>query len=337
MSRLLVTGATGMLGSHVALYALETGWRVRGLVRSPGGADSLAVRGVELVLGNVQDAEAVRRAADGCDAVVHAAAAIGSRGPADPYMTTNVVGTRNVLEAARAASARMVHVSSTAVIGMERYAPGAPLDESMPLPDLPAWDAYGRSKQAAEREVARATRSGAVWVTTVRPPLMYGRRDRQFVPRVAATLSRGLAPLVGSGRNTLPLVHAASVAEGILAALAHDGANGRIYNLTEDRPVTGRTLLESALRGLGVRAAVVRLPRPLAAAGFVVLAGALTLAGRVDLARHARGTFMTLTRENPFSAARARAELGWRPNVRPDAAIEDAFRWWSTRRGGGDT
>lgn len=332
MSRLLVTGATGMLGSHVALAALEAGWRVRALVRNPVSAGWLAARGVELAPGDLLDAAGLGRAARDCDAVVHAAAAIGSGGDAERFVRGNVVGTENVLAAARQASARLVHVSSTAVVGAARYERPDPTDESVPLPELPGWDAYGRTKQAAERLVLAGSRSGAAWAAVVRPPMMYGRRDRQFVPRVGPVLRRGIVPLIHDGGTTLPLVHAGSVASGILQALACDGADGRIYHLTEDRPVTVRCLFEAAARGLGGRTRRVRLPRPVAGLGFLGVACGLVLAGRVDLARHLRGTYRTLTRDNPFSAARAREELGWRPEISPSDAIEDAFRWWAGRR-----
>lgn len=335
MSRVWVTGATGLLGSHVALAAVEAGWRVRALVRNPASADWLTARGVELVAGDLMDVASLRQAVRGCDAVVHTAAAIGSGGEPGHFFRGNVVGTENVLLAARTAGARLVHVSSTAVVGAARYRDEAPTEESMPLPELPDWDVYGRTKQAAECRVLRASRRGAVWAAVVRPPMMYGRRDRQFVPRVAPVVASGWVPLVGDGRTTLPLVHAGSVASGILGVLRHEGADGQVYHLTEDRPVTVRMLVDSAVRGLGGCARTVRLPRPVAGLGFAGLAGTLCLAGRVDLARHARGTYRTLTRDNPFSAERARKELGWRPDLVPAEALEDAFSWWAARRNGG--
>jgi len=121
---------------------------------------------------------------------------------------------------------------------------------------------------------------------------MYSRRDRQFVPRVGPVLRRGTFPLIGGGRTTLTLVHAGSVARGAVLAARTDRAAGRVYHLTNDFPVDTRTLVRCAAEGLGVRV---------------------------------RGV---LTRDNPFSSARARAELGWSPDVRPETALTEAFRWW---------
>lgn len=335
MNRLLVTGATGLLGSHVVLEALARGWQVRALVRRPDGAAVLAEAGAEIVRGDVLSAASLRRAMTHCDSVVHTAAAIGAGN--DPALrAVNVVGTENVLDAAAWAAARVVHVSSTAVFGGARYH-AVPTDEETPLPTLRAWDHYGRTKQAAERLALTASGEGRVWAAVVRPPVMYGERDRQFVPRVAPVLRRGWAPLPGGGTTTLPLVHAGSAARGILAALGYDRADGRIYHLTEDRPVTLRDVVEGAARGLGRPVRTLSVPRAAAGGFFALLAATLTCVGRVDLARHAPGTYRMLTRDNPFSTGRARAELGWRPRIEPREALEDAFRWWAAHRSGGRT
>lgn len=329
--RLLVTGATGLLGSHVVDEALGRGWAVRALVRDPARASALDRSDVELVAGDLADAPSIRRAAVGCAAVVHAAAVIGAESDLASFRAANVRGTEHMLDAAADAGARFVHVSSTAVFGRDRYR-DHPIDETEPLPTLPAWDAYGLSKQEAEGAVLRCAEQGRAWAAVVRPPLMYGPRDRQFVPRVAPLLLRyGVAPLPGRGLTTLSLVHAGSVARGIVDVLERAPATGRVYHLTEDRPLTVAELLESAARGLAIRPRIVRVPKAVLAAGFTGLAGALALVGRADLARRARGAYQMLTRPNPFSCERARAELDWRFDFDAPRALADAFRWWSER------
>ncbi len=332
--RMLVTGATGLLGSHVVDEARNRGWTVRALVREPARANGLRTRDVELTEGDLLSAASLRRAAEGCEAVVHAAAVIGAGTDLESFRAGNVAGTENVLDASAWAGARLVHVSSTAVFGQERYRE-RPTDEAVALPELPEWDAYGRTKQEAERAVLRDAEGGRVWAAVVRPPLMYGPRDRQFVPRVAPALRFGVAPLPAAGLTTLPLVHARSVAQGILAALERAPKSGSVYHLTEDRPVTVADLIEGAGRGLGVRLRRVPIPRPLAAAGFAGLAAFLVLTGRADVARRASGAYRMVTRPNPFSCERARAELGWRPELDPVEALTDAFRWWRERRARG--
>lgn len=333
MSCALVTGATGLLGSHVVERLRADGWTVSALVRTPEKARSLEELGVRLVEGDMTEARSVRRAVRGVEAVVHAAAYIAPGGRAQDFRRGNVDATGHVLSAAARAGARVAFVSSTAVFGQARYRL-APVDETSPLPELPEHDLYGRSKQEAEALVLQRHGKGDVWATIVRPPVMYGRRDRQFIPRIAPVLRARVFPLLGSGRTTLPIVHAASVADGIVRALERDEAGGRVYHLTNDDPLTVAELVRYAAEGLELRITSPRLPRLAGRVGFEALRLVLAGAGRSDLARHTTGTYRMLTRDNPFCSERARRELGWHPTIPHATAMPDAFRWWRRTEAG---
>jgi nucleoside-diphosphate-sugar epimerase len=332
----LVTGATGLLGSHLVERLLAEGWRVRALVRSPGSARWLAERGVELREGDVLGRESVARAAAGCEAVFHAAAAIMARGGWEAYRRANVEGTRNAVEAAVGVGARLLHVSSVAVYGPEaRYhAPdGGATDEETELRPLPAHAFYARSKREAEALALDAHRRGRTWVAAVRPCVMYGPRDRQFVPRVARTLSLGVAPLPGGGRATLAVVQAANVADGAVRAAASDLAGGRVYNLANDYAVTLVDFVRLAAGGLGRRVRPVPVPAWLVRTAMALVRGAARVLPALSVISSASLDF--LVRDNPFSSERARHELGWAPAVRPDVGVPEAFRWWRERHRGG--
>ena len=328
--RALVTGATGMLGSYIVERLRVGGWCVAALTRSPTGDPWLEEIGARPVQGRLEDAESLVRAASGMDVVFHAAAAIGSGGDWESFRKSNVVGTRNVVRAAARAGARLLHVSSTSVFGSARYREGL-TDEAVPLPDLPDHDVYGRSKQEAEEVVLEAHRTGELWAAVVRPPVMYGLRDRQFAPRVGPVLARGIFPLIGGGGTTLSLVHAGNVADGAILAASRSEANGQVYLLTDDFPVTVADLVRYAQEGFGTRVYAPDVPLGLGRAGFAALKSLLYLTGRGDLARHARGTLEMLTRDNPFTSARARQELGWSPAVPPRIGLTEAMRWWNSR------
>jgi nucleoside-diphosphate-sugar epimerase len=330
VTRAFVTGATGLLGAYLVERLAAAGWSVRGLVRDPARSRWIEALGAQVVPGELADPASLRTAARGCDAIFHAAAAIGAgRGPA--FHRDNVTGTENVVAAAEAAGSRLVHVSSTAVFGRERYHAAA-TDESTPLPELPASDAYGRSKQEAERVVLAAHAAGRVWASVVRPPLMYGKRDRQLVPRLGPVLERGWFPLVAGGTTTLTLVHADSVAEGAIRAAATPEAAGRVYHLTNDFDVTAADLVRYAAAGLGRRIRAPMVSRGAAKVAFRALAAGLVLYGRRDLARHTPGILDLLTRDNPFTSERARRELGWSPAMRPADGLVEAFCWWREHR-----
>jgi len=321
----LVTGASGMLGAHIVERLASSGWSVRGFVRNASNCGWLEALGATPVEGNLTDKASVRLAARGCDAIFHAGAAVGSGGAWENYHTANVVGTANVVDAA--GDARLVHVSSTAVFGEERYQPQA-TDETVALPVLPELDTYGRSKQDAERLVLEAATQGRVWATVVRPPVMYGRGDRQFVPRIGPVLMRGIFPLIDGGTARLPLVSASAVADGAVRAAGVDAACGRVYLLANDTPVTVADLVAFAAEGLGRRVRSPRVSLTTGRVAFGVLKAALRLSGRTDLAGHATGTFRMLTRDSPFTSARAAQELGWAPSTDPSQVLPEAFRWW---------
>ena len=325
--RAMVTGATGLLGSHIVEELVRTGWRVRALVRDPEPARWVEALGAELAEGDLHDPASLVVAARGCDAVFHAAAAIGAGGDWETFRRGNVEGTTHVVAAAQATGARLVHVSSTSVFGGARYR-DEPTDEAAPLPELPEHDVYGRSKQEAERVVLEAHAKGRISCAIVRPPVMYGVRDRQFAPRIGPVLERGVFPLIDGGRSTLTLVHAGSVAQGAVLAATTPHADGRIYHLTDDWPVDARTLASSAAEGLDVRIATPVVPLWAGRLGFGALKLALGAVGRGDLARHAGGTLNMLVRDNPFTSRRAREELGWDPSGSARRRLVEAFRWW---------
>ncbi|MDB4905910.1 MAG: nucleoside-diphosphate-sugar epimerase [Gemmatimonadetes bacterium] len=335
MPTALITGATGLLGSHVAERMLADGWQVRAMVRDVGSADArwLSDRGVELVRGDVLDAESFARAARGQEVMVHAAAAVLAKGGWEEFRTTNIEGTRIAIDAAADAGARMVMVSSVAVYGPDaRYSGTGPTDEETPLTPLPERGLYARSKRDSEALVLAAHAQGRLWATAVRPDVIYGPRDRAFVPKIGGLVSKGVAPLLGGGRSVMPIVHAANVADGIVRAAVTSQAGGKAYNLANDFDTTAREFFELAAQGMGKRLRFIPLPVSLVRAGMGALSvvSDLLLGGRFSAVGAQTVDF--LSRDNPFSSERARRELGWDPPVRPCEAIPEAFRWWANER-----
>jgi nucleoside-diphosphate-sugar epimerase len=327
----LVTGATGLVGTHTTQRLRRDGWAVRALVRDAARARALSDDGVTLATGDTLDAASVAAAARGCDVVFHTAAAVTPSGGWEAFSRPNIEGTRNVIAAAAAAHARLVHVSSVAVYGSSgRYAKaGRKTDEDMPLAPLPEQAFYARSKRESEALVLEAHAAGRLWATAVRPDVIYGTHDRQFVPRLARMLRRlRFAPIIGGGRNTLAIVHAANVADGMVRAATIDAAGGRAYNLANDFDVTTRDFFRLAGEGLGISLHMANIP-------FVVVRAALGVASMVAGSRWRvamDASLGFLTRDNPFTSERARRELGWNPVVRPEVGVPEAFQWTSRAR-----
>jgi nucleoside-diphosphate-sugar epimerase len=308
---------------------LRDGWSVRALVREP--SRFLAERGVPAVQGDVLDADGFSRAAAGCDVIVHAAAAITPRGGWEAFRRLNVDGTVAAIAAAERSGARLVQVSSVAVYGPQgRYRQdGGKTTEDSVLAPLPERAYYARSKRESEQLVMQAHTEGRIWATAVRPVVVYGERDRQFVPRVARLLRFGIAPIVGSGATTFSIVHAANVADGVVRAPFVERAGGRAYNLANDFDVPVRRFFELAGAGLGKRLRIVTISPAVARRGLGALKATLRAATGGRLSVVSTASLDWFTRDNPFSSERARRELGWSPPVRPEDGVPEAFRWWS--------
>jgi len=332
MSRALVTGATGQVGYHIAERLVADGWSVRALARSPGALSRIPP-GVEMHLGDVLDEASLHRAAAGCDVIFHAAANIIVRGGWDAYRVTNIEGTRNIISACERTRARLLQVSSVAVYGSSRYSgSGQKTHEDTPLGHLSRHAFYARSKRESEALVMQAHREGRIWATAIRPDVIYGRHDRQFVPRLARALAVApLIPLFRGGRTTLAVVHAANVADGAVRAATTDAAGGRAYNLANDYDVSVRRFFELAAQGLGRR--VYFMPLPLTPVSAALRATRWTLrALTLGAVSFSMTSLWFISEDNPFTSQRARDELGWNPRVRPEDGVPDAFRWWREQR-----
>lgn len=328
MRRALITGANGLVGAYLVERLAADGWRVRALVRAPARAAWLEPLGATLIGGDILDTARLRAAADGCDAIFHAAAFVTGTGGWEFYRTANIEGTRSAIAAAEAAGAKLVQVSSVAVYGGSARYGNAPTDEDTPLAPLPAGAHYARSKRESEALVLQAHAEGRIWATALRPDVIYGRHDRQFVPRVARVMARGYFPMFRGGRAVMAIVHAANVADGAVRAVDAAAAGGRAYNLANDYDVTVSEFVRLGELGLGRRVRRIPVPLPLARAGFRALGVGLRLVRGPSMARNSVGALDFLSRDNPFSSERARRELGWAPPVRPESGIPDAFRWW---------
>lgn len=331
MPAALVTGATGQVGSHVVEQLLRAGWNVRALCRTERADEALRAAGAEPARGDIQDRESLVAAAKGVSVIFHTAAAITAGGGWEGYRRLNVEGTASIIAAARSSGARLVHVSSVAVYGAGGRYGAEKTHEGTALGPLNERSFYARSKRESEQMVMDAQRAGDIWATAVRPSVIYGPRDRQFVPRMARALSLGVMPLLGGGRSILAVVHAANVAEGCILAAASDLAAGRAYNLANDHEVTVRDFFTLAAQGLGKRIAFVPVPIWAAklALGGVKLVDRMALGGKFAVATEGSLSFMS--RDNPFTSERARRELGWNPSVRPEDGVPEAFRWWKEK------
>ena len=322
----LVTGATGLLGSHLTDLLLERGQHVRVLVQRGDCVSHLAHPNVETCWGHLGDRAALAAAVRGVDRVLHCAARTGPWGPQAEYETANVRGLRALVESALAAGVRsFVHVSSITVHGNDVHGTA---DETAPVRVEP--NPYSRSKVAGERLLEHMIREQGTPITIVRPGWMYGPHDVASFARFAAMIQQGTMVVFGPGHNHVPLVYVRDVAQGILLASETPQAVGRAYILVNDEPVTQLDYLAAIATELGVPPPRRHIPYHLA---LMVGAGAETV-GHLTRRKSAppvmRYGVHMLGGENRFNISRARHELGFCPRVNLTEGVRRSVAWYRT-------
>ena len=317
--KVLVTGATGFVGSHLTEALRRRGDDVTALARSASKAAALAPLGVRVVPGDLHDRAALQRAVEGQEVVYHVAGVVAARSEAD-FLAANRDGTRHVTEAAeRAGVGRLVLVSSMAAAGPTIK--GRPLrGDELPRPVTQ----YGRSKLAAEGVV---TGSRLAW-TIVRPPMVYGPRDQEVL-KVFRLARVGLAPVLGDGMQELSAVHGADLADALVAAGTTAAAVGHTYYACHPEVFTGAEMALAVGRAMGRRLAVIRIPAAIGRGVLRVTEAAARLVGRTTIltADKANEFYQPAWTADPESLAR---DTGWRATRNLEAGLAETYAWYRT-------
>ncbi|MCS7314045.1 MAG: NAD-dependent epimerase/dehydratase family protein, partial [Bryobacteraceae bacterium] len=306
----LVTGATGFIGSHLAERLVAMGARVRCLVRRTSRLDRLP-QGVELACGDLATGEGLADALREVALVFHLAGVTKALSPSE-YVRGNVLATRNLVLALERSSARLVHVSSLAAVGPSPD--GTPVREDVePRPV----SLYGRSKLEAERAVLDS--SVVSRAVILRPPVVFGPRDED-VYQLFRMAAKGLILVVGNPRTRFSVIFVHDLVDGLLAAGASHAGQGRTFFLAAEEGLSWRGLADLAGKALGRSVRILRAP----------LAAAWLCAASAEIAGRMRGKPAIISRDKLREARagewlcdprRARLELGFVAGTPHDRAI----------------
>jgi nucleoside-diphosphate-sugar epimerase len=319
----VITGATGLLGSHLAEQLCGRGVRVRALVRPTSDTRFLRTLPAELVVADLHRLDRDPRALDGAGTVYHCAAFVRDWGTWQEFYDGTVEITRTLVNACRAVGAgRFVHVSSISVYGNPPNSTETISEDTPTGQYLWSGDYYGRSKVLAE-EVVRGYSDHVV----IRPSWIYGRRDLVSLPRLIEALRNRRVRIIGGGENQLNLVSAVDVARGIIRAAQSPAARGQAYHLCSRGEITQREFFDLLSERLGLPRAGRRVPFRLAWRAAGLLEAVFRVTRSSTPPPFTRRALLMLSRPTRFSIAKADRQLDWRPEVPIREGLEEALRW----------
>jgi nucleoside-diphosphate-sugar epimerase len=322
--RVLITGATGLLGGHLIKELQQREEEIRALVLPVENADNLLKQGIEVVRGDITDASALDAVVQNIDLVFHLAGMMGVWRPLADYRLVNVTGSENLYKAAQKAGVRRyVHTSSHTVYGLGY---GRFLTENDPLRPDP--DPYSITKAEGDRLMRRLMLTSDVETVILRPGTFFGPGDRLHFGRMAQKMKDGKGVIIGRGDNALPFCYVTDVVQGFLLAAYHENAPGNVYNITNDRPLTQQEMFDAIADAVGGARPKRHLPYLPIYYGAIVAEKVVARVTRTKPVVTQLGAMM-FGSDNRHSVEKARRELGYEPKVDLREGIKLAAEWFN--------
>jgi dihydroflavonol-4-reductase len=314
---ILVTGATGFIGSHLVERLVAEGRSVRCLVRRSSTVRNLPLGAIELACGDLSSGEGVAEALRGVDVVIHLAGVTKARNVFD-YRIGNAGATASLVGAAEGVR-RLVHVSSLAAAG-----PSPDLNPLTEDSDPHPISHYGRSKLEGEE----AVRKSALWqrAIIIRPPVVYGPRDTG-VYQVIRAVARGWMVRIGRAERRFSLIYVQDLVDGLIAAADCESAGGRIFHMADPAHVSWEEFGTAAARSMGRSVRTLTVPE----------SAAYALGTWAEWLARLRGRPSVLSRDKVTEAccpawlcdpSRAYRELGFHASISLENGLRRTIQWY---------
>ncbi len=317
----LVTGASGFIGSVVCARLLQLGYHVKAMVRGRERATALPDTIERVLVPDMSGASDWTVALNGVAGVIHLVSPavrpeLDANGQLEHFRSVNVEGTQRLAEQAAAAGVRRFVYMSTLKVNGERTQDRPFSEGDAPHPE----DAYGISKWEAEQALSRISRETGLEVVVLRPPLVYGPWVKGNFLRLMNLVSRGLPLPLASVRNRRSLIYVGNLVDAITTALASPAAAGKTFLVSDGEDISTPELVRRIAAALGVRARLFPCPVTL------LELGAAMLCRGDEIAR--------LTGSLQVDSSRIRRELGWRPRYTLEQGLAETARWYLKSREG---
>lgn len=329
MKKILVTGATGFLGSYLVPLLVEKGYDVYALGRNDSAGARLASAGAHFCKGDFTDKASVAPYFTGMDCVIHAGALSTVWGKWDEFYSINVSGTRIVCELCLENNVpRLVYISSPSIYSSKQDRFDIKENE---YDRSNALNFYIKSKILAE-EVIKEFKNKGLYTVTLRPRGLFGIGDTSLIPRVLRANSKSGIPLINNGQNLVDITHVRNVALACQLAAEAEGVNGDAFNITNGEPIAFKQILEQFLEAIGEKPKYLKLP-------FGVMFNlakflewyyrSFEKKGEPALTKY---TVCTLAFSQTLNISAAQKKLGYKPVVSLTEGINEYGQWWKEHK-----
>jgi 2-alkyl-3-oxoalkanoate reductase len=329
--KVLVTGGTGFVGSHLIEQLRAAGDSVRALVRLGSDRRYVASLGAEMATGDLDDLDSLRAACQGCEVVYHSAARVEIVGDEEDFHRTTVAGTARLVAAAREKQVRrFVQVSSCGVYSPALLASGQVINETTPTDEPPSWFVYGRSKYHAERVVREKAGPDMEWVI-IRLGYLYGPRNRTMHTYLAPVMTDSIMMLIGDGTNEMALVYVEDAVRAIVLAGRCPAAAGQTLIAGGNERITQQQYFDALADGFGVPR--IRKHVPYRIAFFFGWLGERLIKKGPRQAVMRRSAIALTGLPQRIRCDYTQQLLGWRSETRFAEGMRRAFEWYRKEHG----
>ncbi len=321
-AKVLVTGASGLIGRHLVRRLLQEGNRVRIFVRRQPEPEFMSDGNVEVFLGDLGDPAAVDRAVAGTEIVYHVGAAM--KGDAHDHERGTVCGTQNIVDGVlRHAVERLVYISSLSCLHAAVARRGDVITEDWPVEPSPSKrGAYTQAKTAAEKIVLDAVRDRHLRAVLLRPGRVFGPGMTLLTPEVARKMG-SLFVILGDGTRELPLVYVEDVIDAIVRAAETSKFDGRVFHIVDRTQITQNQVVRDYISKNAKKATVIRVPVAIVyslALGFELLSKVLKRPVPLSIYR-----VKSALARMKFDCTRAENELGWQPRIGVASGLQETM------------